>query len=108
MGEVLLTKHMEKASPKLWQDSVAGDFSSKVTIRVTTTTKDTVTSYLEYQFTDTGLSAYSVNAISNGGLPQESLRLNFATVTWKYYALDAKTRGKPEVVGWDLTQQKKV
>ena len=40
--------------------------------------------------------------------PQESLSLNFAKVNWKYSVLDAKTSEKPEVVGWDLTQQKKI
>jgi hypothetical protein len=40
--------------------------------------------------------------------PQESLSLNFAKVNWKYSVLDAKTSEKPEVVGRDLTQQKKM
>ena len=36
------------------------------------------------------------------------LSLNFSKVSWKYGALDAKTSGTPDVVGWDLTQQKKM
>jgi len=107
VSEVVVTKRMEKASPKLWQDAVGGDFSAKVTIKFTSTTKDKVESYLEYEFTDTGLSGYSVSAGSDDA-PQESLSLNFAKVIWKYSVLDAKTSGKPEVVGWDLTQQKKM
>jgi type VI secretion system secreted protein Hcp len=107
VSEVVVTKRMEKASPKLWQDAVGGDFSAKVTIKFTSTTKDKVESYLEYEFTDTGLSGYSVSAGSDDA-PQESLSLNFAKVSWKYSVLDAKTSGKPEVVGWDLTQQKKM
>lgn len=107
VSEVVVTKRMEKSSPKLWQDAVGGDFSTKVNIKFTTTTKDKVESYLEYELTDTGLSGYSV---SSGGddAPQESLSLNFAKVTWKYGAMDAKTSSKPDVVGWDLTQQKKM
>ena len=107
ISEVVVTKRMEKASPKLWQDAVGGDFSAKVTIKFTSTTKDKVESYLEYEFSDTGLSGYSISAGSDDA-PQESLSLNFAKVTWKYSSLDAKTSGKPDVVGWDLTQQKKV
>ena len=107
VSEIVVTKRMEKASPKLWQDAVGGDFSAKVTIVFTSTTKDKVESYLQYEFTDTGLSGYSVSAGSDDP-PQESLSLNFAKVSWKYSVLDAQTSGKPEVVGWDLTQQKKM
>jgi len=107
VSEVVVTKRMEKASPKLWQDAVGGDFSTTVNVVFTSTTKDKVEKYLEYEFTNTGLSGYSVSAGSDDA-PQESLSLNFAKVTWKYGALDAKTSSKPDVVGWDLTQQKKV
>lgn len=107
ISEVVVTKRMEKSSPKLWQDAVGGDFSTKVNIKFTTTTKDKVESYLEYELTDTGLSGYSVSA-GDSDAPQESLSLNFAKVTWKYGAVDAKTNIKPEVVGWDLTTQKKI
>lgn len=107
VSEVVVSKRMEKSSPKLWQDAVGGDFSSSVTIVFTSTTKDKVESYLQYEFTNTGLSGYSVSSNSDDP-PQESLSLNFSKVTWKYSALDAKTSGKPDVVGWDLTQQKKV
>lgn len=107
VSEVVVTKRMEKSSPKLWQDAVGGDFSSSVTIMFTSTTKDKVESYLSYEFSDTGLSGYSCSAGPDDP-PQESLSLNFAKVTWKYGALDAKTGAKPDVVGWDNTQQKKV
>ena len=107
VSEVVVTKRMEKASPKLWQDAVGGDFSSSVTVCFTSTTKDKVETYLQYELTNTGLSGYSVSAGSDD-VPSESLSLNFSKVTWKYISLDAKTSGKPDVVGWDLGQQKKV
>lgn len=107
ISEVVVTKRMEKASPKLWQDAVGGDFSAEVTIKFTTTTKDKVESYLEYTLTDTGLSGYSVSAGADNP-PQESLSLNFAKVKWSYGAKDAKTGGTEDRVGWDLTQQKKM
>jgi type VI secretion system secreted protein Hcp len=107
VSEVVVSKRMEKSSPKLWQDAVGGDFSSMVTIAFTSTTKDKVETFLEYTFTDTGLSGYSVSG-SGDNAPDETLSLNFAKVSWKYSVLDAKTGGKPEVVGWDMTQQKKM
>jgi type VI secretion system secreted protein Hcp len=107
ISEVVVSKRMEKASPQLWQDATGGDFSNTVTIVFTTTTKDKVEKYLEYEFQNTGLSGYSCSA-GEDDAPSESLSLNFAKVTWKYSSMDAKTSGKPDVVGWDLTQQKKV
>ena len=77
VSEVVVTKRMEKASPKLWQDAVGGDFSAKVTIKFTSTTKDKVESYLEYELTDAGLSGYSVSAGSRrraAGEPVAQLR----------------------------------
>ncbi|HVC60411.1 MAG TPA: type VI secretion system tube protein Hcp [Acetobacteraceae bacterium] len=107
ISEIVVTKRMDKASPKLWQDAVGGDFSTAVEIHFTTTTKDKVETYLQYNLTETGLSGYSASA---GGedAPQETVSLNFATVTWKYTGRDSKIAGTPDVVGWDLTQQKKI
>lgn len=105
VSEIVVTKRMDKGSIKLWQDAVAGQLNSKVTIKFTSTTKDKVESYLEYDLTDTGLSGYSVSG-SGDDPPTESLSLNFAKITWKYTALDAKTTGQPQSAGWDMTQQK--
>lgn len=107
VSEIVVTKRMDKASPKLWQDAVGGDFSKDVTISMTTTTKDKVETFLEYTLKETGLSGYSASAKSDDA-PGESLSLNFAEVTWKYTGRDSKIGGTPEVVGWNLAQQKKV
>jgi hypothetical protein len=40
--------------------------------------------------------------------PHESLSLNLAEVNVECSVLDAKTIGEPEIVDWDLTQQKKM
>ena len=61
--------------------------------------------FLEYEFTNTGLSGYSVSAGSDDP-PEESISLNFAKVTWKYGVADAKTGIKFSNASWDLTQQK--
>jgi type VI secretion system secreted protein Hcp len=107
VSEVVVSKRMDKASPKLWQDAVGGDFSKDVTISMTTTTKDKVETFVEYQLKEVGLSGYSAGAGADDA-PQESLSLNFSAVTWKYIGRDSKIAGTPEVVGWDLAQQKKI
>jgi type VI secretion system secreted protein Hcp len=107
VSEVVVTKRMDKASPKLWQDAVGGDFSTDVTISMTTTTKDKVETYLQYELKETGLSSYSASGGGNDP-PSESLSLNFAQVTWKYIGRDSKIAGNPDVVGWDLGKQQKI
>ena len=59
VSEIVVTKRMDKASPKLWQDAVGGDFSKDVTISMTTTTKDKVETFVEYDLKEVGLSGYS-------------------------------------------------
>jgi len=105
VSEVVVTKRMDKASPKLWQDAVGGDFSKEVTIAMTTTTKDKVEVYLQYDLKEVGLSGYSASGGSDDS-PGESLSLNFSAVTWKYTGRDSKISGTPDVVGWDLAHKK--
>jgi type VI secretion system secreted protein Hcp len=108
VSEIVVTKRMDKASPQIWQDSVAGDFSNMVTIVMTTTTKDKVETFLSYTLTDTGLSGYSTSCAGGNDPPGESLSLNFSKVQWSYTPMGSKTTGTPETVGWDLTAQKKM
>jgi len=107
ISEVVVTKRMDKSSGPLWADAVGGDLNTKVNIKMTTTTKDKVESFLEYEFSETGLSGYSVSA-SGADAPTESLSLNFAKVIWSYTGRDSKIGGSPIKVGYDLTQMKKV
>jgi type VI secretion system secreted protein Hcp len=104
ISEVTVTKVMDTASNKLFTDAVAGDFSTKVTIKFTTTTKSGVITFLAYELTDCGLSGYS--ASSGGEAPSESLSLNYTKIQITYTGLDSKTSGSPDVVGYDLTQMK--
>ena len=68
--EVVVSKRMEKASPKLWQEAVGGAFNTKATIRFTTTAQGKMESFLEYELTDTGLSSYSINSENPDGVPR--------------------------------------
>ncbi|HXT81678.1 MAG TPA: type VI secretion system tube protein Hcp [Acetobacteraceae bacterium] len=104
LSEIVVTKAMDKASPKLLQDAWGGTMDSKVTIKFTTTTKNKVEDFLIYELENTGLSGYSVS--SGGDTPSESLSLNFSKITETFKGLDPKTSGTPETVGYDLTQMK--
>jgi type VI secretion system secreted protein Hcp len=106
ISEVTVTKLMDTSSNPLFQDAVGGHLGSAVTIKFTTTTKDTVTTFLKYELSNTGLSGYSVS--SGGDAPTESLSLNFTKVMITYTGLGEKTSGSPDTVGYDLTQMSKV
>jgi type VI secretion system secreted protein Hcp len=106
ISEITVTKPMDVSSNGLFQDAVGGDLAADVTIKFTSTTKDGVVTFLTYQLTNTGLSGYS--ASSGGDNPSESLSLNFTKVTITYSGLDPKTQGKPNTIGYDLTQMAKV
>jgi type VI secretion system secreted protein Hcp len=106
ISEVVITKRLDKASTKLFQDATGGDLSATVTFKFTTTTKDKVETYLAYELTNCGLSGYSLS--SGGDAPQESLSLNFTKLMCTYTELDPKTAGTPDTVGYDLTQMSKV
>lgn len=106
ISELTITKAMDIASNGLFADAVGGDFSNTVTLKLTTTTKDTVTTFLKYELSDTGLSGYSVS--SGGEAPMETLSLNFTKVMITYTGLNTKTSGAPDTVGYDLTKMSKV
>jgi type VI secretion system secreted protein Hcp len=106
ISEVVVTKVFDKASNKLFQDAVGGTFESTVTLKLTTTTKDTVETFLKYELSNTGLSGYSVS--SGGDKPQESLSLNFTKIQITFSDLDAKGSGSPDTVGYDLETMHKV
>lgn len=105
ISEIVVTKVMDMSSNKLFQDAVGGDFSSKVTVKFTTTTKDGVATFLAYDLTDVGLSGYS--ASSGGDAPSESLSLNFTKIQISYTGMDSRVSGSQDVVGYDLTQMAK-
>jgi type VI secretion system secreted protein Hcp len=105
VSEVVVTKRMDKSSPKLWEDSVGGKLNSTVKIAFTTTSEGETKKFLEYEFTNTGLSGYSIS--SGGDMPTESLSLNFTKVEWSLTSMDPAVSGSPDKQGYDLTKAKK-
>ena len=104
ISEIVCSKMMDAASPKLWTDSVAGMFNTMVTITFTTTSAGATEKFLSYELTDCGLSGYSIS--SGGDMPSESLSLNFAKVSWTLTPIKADGSGTPVTQGYDLTQSK--
>ena len=96
ISEIVVTKNLDSSSTKLYQDAVAGTFDTKVEIKLTTTTKDKVETYLAYEFENCGVSSYSMS--SGGDRPTESLSLNFLKVTYMPSPLDKSRQVKKGAV----------
>lgn len=106
ISEVTITKIMDLSAAKLFNDAIAGQLDNKVTIKLTTTAKDKVETFLTYELENTGISSYSIS--SNGDLPVEALTLNFTKITERFIGFDPGISGSPETVGYDLQLMKKV
>ena len=101
ISEIVVSKVNDIASPKLYEDSLAGAFDTPVTIEMTQTTKKATETYLKIELTDCGVSSYSIS--SGGDAPMESLSLNFTKIEYIPSPLDNK--GNPKAgpkVGYDL------
>jgi len=105
ISEIVVTKHFDKASAKLYQDSVAGTFDTKVEIKMNTTTKNKTETFLSFELVDCGVSSYSLS--TGGDNPMESLSLNFLKIIVTPTPLDKSGQiKKGDVVSYDLLQMK--
>lgn len=105
ISEIVVTKQFDKASAKLYQDSVAGTFDTKVEIKMNTTTKNKTETFLTYELSDCGVSSYSQS--SGGDAPMESLSLNFIKIMVTPTPLDKSGQiKKGDVVSYDLLAMK--
>lgn len=105
ISEIVVTKHFDKSSAKLYQDSVAGTFDTKVEIKMNTTTKNKTETFLTFELSDCGVSSYSLS--SGGDAPMESLSLNFIKIMVTPTPLDKSGQiKKGDVVSYDLLAMK--
>ena len=105
VSEIVVTKQFDPASAKLYQDSVAGTFDTKVEIKMNTTTKNKTETFLAFELVDCGVSSYSLS--SGGDNPMESLSLNFLKVIVTPTPLDKSGQiKKGDVVSYDLLAMK--
>ena len=101
VSEIVLTKVYDAASSGLFQDSLKGNFNTKVNIKFTSTSAGKVATFLTFDLEECGLSGYSWS--SGGDNPSESLSLNFTKITMSPSPLDDK--GSPvsgSKVSYDL------
>ena len=105
ISEIVVTKNNDASSGKLYHNAVAGVFDTKVEIKMTTTTKNKVETYLTYELKECGISSYSLS--TGGDRPVESLSLNFTYITVKPTQPDKSGQIKTgDITGYDLLAMK--
>jgi type VI secretion system secreted protein Hcp len=97
LSEITVTREWDaEASAALFQESVMGSLDTKVTIKMTSTNKGVVETFLEINLEETGISGYSVS--SGGDKPSESLSLNYGKIEFVPYKQEedmSMTKGTP-------------
>jgi type VI secretion system secreted protein Hcp len=109
MSPLVIQKLFDKASPKAAQACAAGDHFASAVLTLCRAGGDKQP-YMEYKMTDVMISSVQVGGTGEGGLPTESISLNYSKMEMTYTKIgtDGKVAGKGASVGWDLKENKKV
>jgi type VI secretion system secreted protein Hcp len=73
-----------------------------VTIKMTTTSKDKVDTFMSYDLSNCLITNYAISAPGEGP-PTETLSLSFTKITETFNPKDAKLTGSPTTVTYDVT-----
>ena len=101
---------MDKASPKLFEESCTGTSLGDVTIHACRTS-DGLDEYLEYKLSNVIVSHYDVSAADNGENDDllETVHLNFTKVQMKYIPRNANNQSEsPIIAGYSLETASKL
>jgi len=102
VSEVVVSKQMDKASPKLLEEGLIGLAGKVVKIAIVRTGKE-LTELCMYKLENTLVSGYSVS--SSGDHPSESVSLNFTKFEYSYTGSDAAGADATKMkVGFDIGQ----
>ena len=107
ISEIVITKAMDKTSPSLLHDALAGEGTTVHIFFVNLVKGPTGTQvYAEYDLSNVLISGYSVS--SGGDRPTESLSLNFTQIKYTYFTQNADGTTTPISTTYDLAKAKTV
>jgi len=105
-----ITKHLDKASPKLFLACCSGEHISDVTLELCRAAGDKQ-KYMTYKLSDVMVSSVRPGGSSGGGdaIPLEEVTFRFAKVQIEYIPVDKAGKPQGQVpAGWDLAKNAKV
>jgi len=108
--DISVTKHADKASPKLSEAVCKGKVFPKVEIHVTSSYTDAGRqTYYKYELKNVMVTSYSVNASGSGGgdRPVENVTLNFEEVKVTYDQKGMATKGGNAETTWKVEKGEK-
>jgi type VI secretion system secreted protein Hcp len=100
ISEITVTKALDKASPCLLQEALIGE-SQDAKIFFVNSVNGELNTYAEYDLKDVLISGYGVS--SSGGVPTESLSLNFTKVLFTSFVSNTNGTTTPVTIGWNLS-----
>jgi type VI secretion system secreted protein Hcp len=106
VGDVSITKRVDKATPKLNFLLASGSHIKSAIVEFCQSSKDKHV-YMKYQFEDIVLSGLSPSASSGSDFPLESLNFRFSKIEWEYTPIDEKGTKQPSAKAWwDVKENK--
>lgn len=95
LGDVAVTRQLDKSSTKLQEACANGTFFNEVEVHFCTTVKNKQEPYLKYLLKNVIISSYSFSGLASGNpLPTESITLGYTEVEWTYIVVDPNTGDK--------------
>lgn len=101
LGDIHVSKHLDKASVKLQEKCAAGEFIPKVEIHVCTRLADAEQTILKYVLHNVIVSQYDINCTDpTQSTPVETVSFDFEKIEWTYTEMDHhKGTKKGDVAG---------
>ncbi|MFW5653805.1 MAG: Hcp family type VI secretion system effector [Planctomycetota bacterium] len=89
LGDLVLVRNSDKATPKLAASCARGDFFPEAEIHFCSQIRGKDDPYLKYKLTNVLISSHSVSANENGDpMPSEQLTLSFTNIEWTWVEFD--------------------
>jgi type VI secretion system secreted protein Hcp len=105
-GDIICVKEVDASTPKIAEAIADGKHFPKVEIHLTTSSGgDKRVPYLVWELKNVRVTSYSVSGATDGGVPTESLSLNYEEIKQVYDKLDKenKSSGKVEYT-WKIEE----
>jgi len=104
--DATFTKLLDKSSPKLFLDVATGNIEPEAILVVTRQTGEGPVNILVLTLTDVLVTSYSIGGSAGGGIPVETISLNFAKFFIDYILIDEKGAGATTSSGFDIEQNR--
>jgi type VI secretion system secreted protein Hcp len=104
VSEITCTKHVDKATEKLFKSLLKGESVGKGVISFTAASKGENVAYATLTIEEVIISGLSMS--SGGDIPSESVSLNFTKFDWCFTGRDEKQGGSPTHLIYSILENK--